>query len=269
MRKRDDFDEQLARQAQKAGARLYERCNVGAPDRSTSAPAGSSACTPSSATEKTPRSPSTPRWWSPPTATPPGSRSRWACTAARTGRWASPSARTSPRPRHDDDYLESWLELWDRRGGAGPAAARLRLDLRHGRRHLQRRPRHPQHLRRLQGAGLARDPQGVVRLHAGGLGLHPGEHDRPDPRRRAADGLQPPAALHPRPAAGRRRGRPGQPVQRRGHRLRDGVRADRRRRHRPGARPGHPGTARTGARSATRRSSRTPTAATTRWAAPS
>jgi menaquinone-9 beta-reductase len=31
VRKRDDFDEQLARQAQKAGARLYERCNVGAP----------------------------------------------------------------------------------------------------------------------------------------------------------------------------------------------------------------------------------------------
>ena len=28
------------------------------------------------------------------------------------------TARTSPRPRHDDDYLESWLELWD------PAAAR-------------------------------------------------------------------------------------------------------------------------------------------------
>jgi len=31
VRKRDDFDEQLARQAQKAGARLYERCTVGAP----------------------------------------------------------------------------------------------------------------------------------------------------------------------------------------------------------------------------------------------
>ncbi len=41
-------------------------------------------------------------------------------------------------PRHDDDYLESWLELWD---GDRPAAARLRLDLRHGRRHVQRRPR--------------------------------------------------------------------------------------------------------------------------------
>ncbi len=31
VRKRDDWTEQLARQAQKAGARLYERCNVGAP----------------------------------------------------------------------------------------------------------------------------------------------------------------------------------------------------------------------------------------------
>ena len=31
VRRRDDFDEQLARNAQKAGARLFERCNVGAP----------------------------------------------------------------------------------------------------------------------------------------------------------------------------------------------------------------------------------------------
>src|SRR5579884_3142287 len=31
VRKRDDFDERLARQAQKAGARLYELCNVGEP----------------------------------------------------------------------------------------------------------------------------------------------------------------------------------------------------------------------------------------------
>ena len=49
------------------------------------------------------------------------------------------------------------------------------------------------------------------------------EHDeagRPDPRRRAADGLQPHAALRRRPAAGRRLRRHGQPVQRRGHRLR-------------------------------------------------
>ena len=39
------------------------------------------------------------------------------------------------------------------------------------------------------------------------------------------------------PAARRRRRRHGQPVQRRGHRLRDGVRPARRRRHRPGLRP--------------------------------
>ena len=72
VRKRDDFDEQLARQAQKAGARLYERCNVGAPDhrrphrphhrRAREARRGEDA-----------RSPSTPRSSSPPTATPPGS----------------------------------------------------------------------------------------------------------------------------------------------------------------------------------------------------
>ncbi len=55
----------------------------------------------------------------------------------------------------------------------GPPAARLRLDLRHGRRHLERRPRRPQHLRLLQGAGLARGAEGVVRVHAGGLGYTP------------------------------------------------------------------------------------------------
>lgn len=49
-----------------------------------------------------------------------------------------------------------------------PAAARLRLDLRHGRRHLQRRPRHPQQLQRLPRTGLARGAQGVVRLDARG-----------------------------------------------------------------------------------------------------
>ena len=118
------------------------------------------------------RSPSTRRWSSPPTATPPG------CPCAmglhrREDRPMGVAVRTYfTSPRHDDDYLESWLELWDRRGAAGPAAARLRLDLRHGRRHVQRRPRHPQLLRRLQGAGLARGPQGVVRLDARGLGLH-------------------------------------------------------------------------------------------------
>ena len=62
-------------------------------------------------------------------------------------------------PRHEDDWLESWLELWDGEPGREPAA-RLRLDLRGRRRHRERRPRHPEHLqglpeRRLQGRAAA------------------------------------------------------------------------------------------------------------------
>ena len=42
-----------------------------------------------------------------------------------------------------------------------------------------------------------------LRAPAGGVGLRRGERDRPDPRRRAADGLQPQAALRRRRAARR------------------------------------------------------------------
>ena len=104
-------------------------------------------------------------------------------------------------------------------------AARLRLDLRRRRRHRQRRPRHPQHQRRRSRTSTTSDLlKALADEHARGVGLPRREPDRPDPRRGAADGLQPQAALHPRPAAGRRLRRHGQPVQRRGHRLRDGVR---------------------------------------------
>ena len=59
--------------------------------------------------------------------------------------------------------------------------------------------------------------------------------DGPIAGRGAADGLQPGAALLARCAAGRRLRRHGQPVQRRGHRVRDGVRRDGGRRGRAGA----------------------------------
>ena len=99
-------------------------------------------------------------------------------------------------PRHDDDYLESWLELWstDEQRQAG-AAARLRLDLRRRRRHLQRRPRHPQHLLGLRQDRLQGRHAALGRHHARGVDLQRRDHGRPDPRRRPADGLQPPAAL--------------------------------------------------------------------------
>ncbi|GAA3223304.1 hypothetical protein GCM10020256_31310 [Streptomyces thermocoprophilus] len=182
VRKRDDFDEQLARNAQKAGARLYERCNVSGPivDDRTGRITGVTAKLGEDKREVS--------FHAPLVVAADGNSTRLSLAMGlhrREDRPMGVAVRTYfTSPRHDDDYLESWLELWDRRGPPGPAAARLRLDLRHGRRHLQRRPRRPQHLRLVQGAGLARGAEGLVRLHAGGLGVHPGEHDRPHPRRR-------------------------------------------------------------------------------------
>ena len=172
-------------------------------------------------------------------------------------------------PRHDDDWLESWLELWDGKPGESNAAPRLRLDLRGRRRHRQRRPRHPQHLDGLPERRLQGPAQALARPHAGGVGLPRREHGRPGPRRGAADGLQPQAALRQRHAAGRRRGRHGQPVQRRGHRVRHGVRRDGGRRDHPGAQPYD---ARGGTSAPSRDTSRrstSATAATTRSAASS
>ena len=170
-------------------------------------------------------------------------------------------------PRHDDDWLESWLELLgqgQRRQGA--AAARLRLDLRRRRRHQQRRPRHPQHQHGLGQGRLQGPAQALAGPDARGVGLPRGEPHPAGARRGAADGLQPAAALRPRAAAGRRLRRHGEPVQRRGHRLRDGVRRDRRRGHRAGAGPAD-GRRRASARCRpTRRPSSRPTAATTRSA---
>ena len=99
-------------------------------------------------------------------------------------------------PRHDDDYLESWLELWStRRQRQEDPAARLRLDLRRRRRHQQRRPRHPQHLQGLRQGRLQGRDAALGRDHARGVDLQRVHDDRAGPRRRPADGLQPPAAL--------------------------------------------------------------------------
>ena len=103
--------------------------------------------------------------------------------------------------------------------------ARLRLALPARGRPHQRRPRHARHdlglpEDRLQGrhASLGRGHQPRVAARARRVG-------RPDPRRRAADGLQPHPALRRRPAPRRRLRRHGQPLQRRGHRLRPRGRA--------------------------------------------
>ncbi|MGW2553682.1 geranylgeranyl reductase family protein [Streptomyces sp. NPDC001635] len=115
VRKRDDFDEQLARQAQKAGARLYERCNVGAPvvDDRTGRITGVQAKLGEDKSEVT--------FHAPLVVAADGNSTRLSLAMGlhrREDRPMGVAVRTYfTSPRHDDDYLESWLELWDRRGG--------------------------------------------------------------------------------------------------------------------------------------------------------
>ncbi|MBO8188258.1 geranylgeranyl reductase family protein [Streptomyces spirodelae] len=114
VRKRDDFDEQLARQAQKAGARLHERCNVTEPvlDERTGRVTGVHA---KLGEEKTPVT-----FHAPVVVAADGNSTRLSLKMGlhrREDRPMGVAVRTYfTSPRHDDDYLESWLELWDRRG---------------------------------------------------------------------------------------------------------------------------------------------------------
>ncbi|MCP9945051.1 geranylgeranyl reductase family protein [Streptomyces somaliensis] len=114
VRRRDDFDELLARQAQKAGARLYERCNVGEPvtDPRTGRITGVHARL---GEEKTPVT-----FRAPLVVAADGNSSRLSLAMGlhrREDRPMGVAVRTYfTTPRHEDDYLESWLELWDRRG---------------------------------------------------------------------------------------------------------------------------------------------------------
>ncbi|EST30875.1 drug:proton antiporter [Streptomycetaceae bacterium MP113-05] len=114
VRKRDDFDEQLARQAEKAGARLHERCNVGEPilDARTGRITGVHA---KLGEEKTPVT-----FHAPLVVAADGNSTRLSLKMGlhrREDRPMGVAVRTYfTSPRHEDDYLESWLELWDRRG---------------------------------------------------------------------------------------------------------------------------------------------------------
>ncbi|MFD1659318.1 geranylgeranyl reductase family protein [Streptomyces caeni] len=115
VRKREDFDEQLARQAQKAGARLHERCTVGAPitDDRTGRITGVHAKLGDDKREVT--------FHAPLVVAADGNSSRLSLAMGlhrREDRPMGVAVRTYfTSPRHEDDYLESWLELWDRRGG--------------------------------------------------------------------------------------------------------------------------------------------------------
>lgn len=118
VRKREDFDELLAQQAQKAGARLYERCNVGAPirDERTGRITGVEA---KLGEEKTPVT-----FHAPLVVAADGNSTRLSLQMGlhrREDRPMGVAVRTYfTSPRHDDDYLESWLELWDRRVPGDP-----------------------------------------------------------------------------------------------------------------------------------------------------
>ena len=234
VRTRLDFDEMLAGTRSRPAPGCARAPT--SPARSSTPPAAIVGVTAKAATRRAGTGPElrTPRRWSsPPTATPRGFASRWASTSATTGRWASRSARYYTSPRHDDDYLESWLELWAPTPtarvllpgygwifGVGDGTSNVGLGI-------------------LNTSGAFgktdyRPAQPLARQHARGVGLPRRERDRPDPRRRAADGLQPhsrttpaaccwsatPAAWSTRstarasrtrwsPAAGRRGRRPG------------------------------------------------------------
>jgi geranylgeranyl reductase family protein len=114
VRRREDFDEILARQAEKAGARLYERCNVSAPvrDDRTGRITGVEARL---GEEKAPAV-----FHAPLVVAADGNSTRLSLQMGlhrREDRPMGVAVRTYfTSPRHQDDYLESWLELWDRRG---------------------------------------------------------------------------------------------------------------------------------------------------------
>jgi menaquinone-9 beta-reductase len=113
VRKRADFDELLARQAQKAGARLYERANVSGPvlDDRTGRIVGVTA---KLGEEKRPVT-----FTAPLVVAADGNSTRLSLSMGlhrREDRPMGVAYRTYfTSPRHNDDYLESWLELWDRR----------------------------------------------------------------------------------------------------------------------------------------------------------
>ncbi|QKW21167.1 geranylgeranyl reductase family protein [Kitasatospora sp. NA04385] len=114
VRKRADFDELLARQAQKAGARLYENCNVSGPvqDRTGRITGVTAKVGPDKREVE---------FHAPLVVAADGNSTRLSLAMGLHRIESRPMGvayRTYfTSPRHDDDYLESWLELWDTRAG--------------------------------------------------------------------------------------------------------------------------------------------------------
>ncbi|HTW19801.1 MAG TPA: geranylgeranyl reductase family protein [Mycobacteriales bacterium] len=106
VRPRLDFDEVLARAAQKAGAQVYEQTTVIDPVREERTGRIVGVAT------KDGR-----RFRAPITLVADGNSSRLSLALGRQRREDRPMGVAYRRyfrsPRHDDDWLESWLELWD------------------------------------------------------------------------------------------------------------------------------------------------------------
>ncbi len=120
VRKRLDFDELLVRHAQKAGARLAERTAVTGPvlDERTGRVVGVRT---RPVDDRGRRAGSDTVIKAPLVVAADGGSSRLGLALGlrrRTDRPLGVAVRTYFRsPRHDDDWLESWLELWDTRAG--------------------------------------------------------------------------------------------------------------------------------------------------------
>ena len=111
VRTRHDLDETLARRAQKAGARLLEGVNVTGPvfDERTGRITGVTARTDDQDGERS--------YAARVIVAADGNSSRLSVSMGlrkRDDRPLGVAVRTYYKtPRHDDDYLESWLDLWD------------------------------------------------------------------------------------------------------------------------------------------------------------
>jgi geranylgeranyl reductase family protein len=125
VRPRQDFDEVLARAAQKAGAQLYEQTTVTGPvhDERSGRVIGVQTKSKDSDTVRT--------FTAPITMVCDGNSSRFSLQLGRQRREDRPMGVAYRRyfrsPRHDDDWLESWLELWDGKSGGRGADRAGRL----------------------------------------------------------------------------------------------------------------------------------------------
>jgi geranylgeranyl reductase family protein len=112
VRPRQDFDELLARTAQKAGARLREQTTVTGPIRDDRTGRVAGVTTKDGTTYRAPL-----------TIVADGNSSRFSLALGWQRRPDRPMGVAYRRyfrsPRHDDDWLESWLELWDGTAGEG------------------------------------------------------------------------------------------------------------------------------------------------------